>query len=253
MHNGRGGGGFGVASLAQGDHQRPGKAGGLSWIGGAAVVVIGGLWTGITYFVDHKAEHGEGPSKEQIEQIQKPLAERLAAQNALIKMLLEKNPTAAPGAQQAVGAALQSIAQGAEAGETRLEKALGLLKENKLAEATRLLTAVAGDKEARAERATAQAEKDHKEAATASRNLGAIAGLADPKRALEAYEKAASLDPDDIQSPFWIGWIQIGYGDLLKARTRLERVSKLAETGDHSRFGPAQVTSVAPCTAWIEG
>jgi len=43
---------------------------------------------------------------------------------------------------------LQSIAQGAEAGETRLEKALGLLKENKLAEATRLLTAVAGDKEA---------------------------------------------------------------------------------------------------------
>jgi hypothetical protein len=145
---GAAGGGFGVASLAQWDHQRNGKAGGLSWIGGAAVVVIGGLWTGITYFVDHKAEHGEGPSKEQIEQIQKPLAEQLAAQNALIKMLLEKNPTAAPGAQQAVGAALQSIAQGAEAGETRLEKALGLLKENKLAEATRLLTAVAGDKEA---------------------------------------------------------------------------------------------------------
>jgi len=111
---------------------------------------------------------------------------------------------------------LQSIAQGAEAGETRLEKALGLLKENKLAEATRLLTAVAGDKEARAETATAQAEKDRKEAATASRNLGAIAGHADPKRALEAYEKAASLDPDDIQSPFWIGWIQIGYGDSFK-------------------------------------
>ena len=40
-------------------------------------------------------------------------------------------------------------------------------------------------------------EKDHKEEAIAYRNLGSIAGLADPKRALEAYEKAVALDPDD--------------------------------------------------------
>jgi tetratricopeptide (TPR) repeat protein len=141
-----------------------------------------------------------GPSKEQIEQIQKPLAEQLAAQNSLItnlsKALLERNPAAGPGAQQAVGQAVQSIAQGASEGDSRLQKALDLLKANKIGEAVSLLEAFADDKETRI-------EKDRKEAAIAYRNLGAIAGLADPKRALEAYEKAALLDPDDLQSLFW--------------------------------------------------
>ena len=152
------------------------------------------------------------------------MAEQLAAQNALIKMLLEKNPAAAPGLQQAVGAAVTSIAQGAEEGDPRLKQALGLLKENKLTEATKLLTAFAGDKEARAEKATAQAEKDRKEAAVAYRNLGAISRLADPKSALEAYEKALALSPDDIESLYWTGAILVDYGDLNKAQKRLERV-----------------------------
>jgi len=45
---------------------------------------------------------------------------------------------AGPGAQQAVGAAVQSIAQGAAEGHLRLQEALDLLKENKIAEATQL-------------------------------------------------------------------------------------------------------------------
>ena len=150
----------------------------------------------------------------------------------LTKMLLEKIPAGGPAAQQAVGAAVQSIAQGAAEGDSRLEKALGLLKENKLAEATQLLKDFAGDKEAGAEKATAQAEKDRKQAAEAYRNLGAIAELRDPKRALEAYEKALALDPDDIESLYWAGYIQIDYGDLNKAQKRLARVMQLAETGD---------------------
>ena len=88
-----------------------------------------------------------------------------------------------------------------------MQQALALLKENKIAEATPLLNAVAVDKTARAEQATAQAAKDRKDAAIAYRNLGAIAGLADPKRALEAYEKAVALDPDDLDSLLWAGWI----------------------------------------------
>ena len=152
-------------------------------------------------------------------------------------MLLERNPSAAgPGAQQAVGGAVQSIAQGASEGDKRLQQALGLLKDNKIAEATQLLTAVAKDKSAHAEQAATQAEKDRKEAAIAYRNLGAIAGLRDPKSALEAYEKAASLDPGDIESLFWAGWIEIDHGDLDKAQTRLERVLKLAETGDQAYY-----------------
>src|SRR4029450_1038796 len=75
---------------------------------------------------------------------------------------------------------------------------------------------------------TEEAEKDRKEAAVAYRNLGAIARLADPKRALEAYEKALALDPDDIESLFWAGWIWRDYGDLNKAQTRLERAQELS-------------------------
>jgi hypothetical protein len=55
-----------------------------------------------------------------------------------------------PGARQAVGEAFESIAQGAAEGDTRLQQALDLLKENKIADATRLLSAVAEDKTARA-------------------------------------------------------------------------------------------------------
>jgi tetratricopeptide (TPR) repeat protein len=153
------------------------------------------------------------------------------AQNAaLTQMLLEKNPAAGPGAQQAVGSAVQSIAQGAAEGDARSQQALDLLKANKIAEATPLLKAVAEDKKARAGQETALAEKERKDAAIAYRNLGAIAGLADPKQALEAYEKALALDPDDLKSLFWTGWIQIDYGDLNKAQARLERVLPLAKT-----------------------
>jgi tetratricopeptide (TPR) repeat protein/MinD-like ATPase involved in chromosome partitioning or flagellar assembly len=199
----------------------------LSLIGGGAAVAVGSIWAAVTY---HKS--AQGPSKEQIEEIQKPLAEQLAAQNALIKMLLEKNPSAEPGVQQALGQALQTIMQGAEAGDTRLQQALALLKENKIAEATQLLTAYQHEKEAQAGKDTAAAEKDRKEAAVAYRNLGAVAGLGDPKRALEAYEKALTLDPDDLDSLYWAGLIQIDYGDLDAAQARLERALTLAKTAN---------------------
>jgi hypothetical protein len=127
----------------------PDKRAILSWIGGGAVVVAGGLWTILTFVVEHKdASHKKdgtniivsgqgiasggntsiggnvniGPSKEQIEQIQKPLAEQLGQKDAqiaaLTKMLLEKNPAAGPGARQAVGAAVGSIVEGAAEGDS---------------------------------------------------------------------------------------------------------------------------------------
>jgi tetratricopeptide (TPR) repeat protein len=247
----------------------PEKRAVLSWLGGGAVVVAGGIWAVFTFYVEHKDAHDKkggtavtlsgqgiasggdthinapvtfGPNKEQIEQIQKPLADQLGQKDAqiaaLIKMLQEKNPSAAsgPGVQQALGAAVGSIAQGAAEGDARLQQALALLKENKTAEATQLLNAVAEDKTAHAEQAATQAEKDRKDAAAAYRNLGAIAGLADPKRALEAYEKAVALDPDDIQSLYWTGAIQIDHGDLNEAQARLARVLTLATTDDQAYY-----------------
>lgn len=94
----------------------------------------------------------------------------------MTKALLERNPAAAPGAQQAVGAAVGSIVEGAAEGDPRLKQVFGLLEKNKIAEATQLLNAVAMDKTAHAEQATkeaekktAQAAKDRKEAAVAYR------------------------------------------------------------------------------------
>ena len=213
-------------------------------VGAVLAAVMAGAWAVFVFFFEHKVSHEQGPSPEQIAQIQKPLADELAAQNALIKFLLEKNPAAGPGAQQAVGAAVQSITQGAAEGDPRLQQALDLLKANKIAEATQLLNAFAEDKMARAEQATAQAEKDRKDAAIAYRNLGAIAGLADPKRALEAYEKALALDPDDVESLYWAGYIQIDYGDLNKAQERLERVQKLAQSDDQTFYKYAAAGSL---------
>jgi hypothetical protein len=116
----------------------------LSWLGGGAVVVAGGIWTVVTFVVELKdtpdkkggttitvgqgiASGGDthingpvniGPSPEQIAQIQKPLTEQLDKNDAqiaiaaLTNMLLEKRPvTAGPGAQQAVDKALEKESQ----------------------------------------------------------------------------------------------------------------------------------------------
>jgi hypothetical protein len=117
--------------------------------------------------------------------------EESAETNKLIKQLLANSKAqAAPSAEKSLSEAVVSATEGAEAGDIRLAKALELLKENKVGEAESLFRAVAVEKAARI-------QKDSKDAAKAYRNLGAIAGLRDPKSALEAYEKAASLDPGD--------------------------------------------------------
>ena len=267
----------------------PDKRAIFSWLGGGAVVVAGGIWTVVTFVVEHKeppekpggpkvelsgqgiASGGNtsvgrdltvtnGPSKEQIDQLQKPYVEQLSAKDAqiaalikqngdLIQNLLKNDPAAGPATGQAVTQAVGSIAQGAAEGDARLRQALDLLKANKVAEASQLLSAFASDKTAQAEQATAQAEKDRKDAAAAYRNLGAIAGLRDPKRALEAYEKALTLDPDDMDSLLWVGFIQIDHGDLGEAQTRLERALTLARSSDQKFYGSWALTGIGDVQA----
>jgi hypothetical protein len=193
--------------------------------GGGIATAIGGIWSVFKFFAERKkaddkksgdtkvTQSGQraasgrdtnigvqniGPSSEYLVQVQRSHAEQLATQNAqiaakdariteLTNMLLESYPGAAgPSAQQAVGEAVQSIAEGAAEGDSRLQQALALLKANKIAEAEPLLKAFAEDK-------TARAEQDRKEAAIAYRNLGAIAGLRDPKAAREAYARDVAL------------------------------------------------------------
>ena len=71
-------------------------------------------------------------------------------------------------------------------------------------------------------------------AAAAYRNLGAIAGLGDPKRALEAYTKAIELDPDDTESLIWVAGLEKDRGNLADAGTRYRRALALATTEDQA-------------------
>ncbi|MDQ6701598.1 MAG: hypothetical protein M3Z96_00025 [Pseudomonadota bacterium] len=165
----------------------------------------GGTWTVLTFVVEHKGASGnKGGTNIIVGQgivsggnppiggnVTIGLDEK-AVVALIARLRAERQTPAAPGEEKRTGAAVQSIGKGAAEGDTRLQQALDLLRANKIADATRLLNAVAGDKTALAKQETARADKDRKEAAIAYRNLDASAGLSDPKRALEAYEKAVA-------------------------------------------------------------
>jgi tetratricopeptide (TPR) repeat protein len=164
----------------------------------------------------------------------------------LIRQLLAQGPAqAAPEAERRVGEAIGEIARGAE-GDARLRDALDLLKVSKVAEATRLLRDVAEDKAARI-------AIDRKEAAAAYRHLGAIAGLGNPKDALEAYQKAIEFDPDDTDSLLWAGWLDKDRGQLNNADRHFRRVMTLSEFNEQtwSGIGRFSVWVTFKCSAAI--
>jgi tetratricopeptide (TPR) repeat protein len=131
---------------------------------------------------------------------------------------------AAPDRERAIADAVAAAQEGAAAGDARLQRALDLLKANQIAEAEALFQAVADDKASRI-------MQDKKDAAAAFRNLGAIASLRDPKKALEAYERALEYDADDLDSLMWAGYLLISRGHLDAAQTRLDRLLSLASKG----------------------
>ena len=146
---------------------------------------------------------------------------QLADMQALIKSLIGASQAqAAPGAEKQVGDAVEAAVKGANAGDDRLHRALDLLKLGKPQEAEPLFRAVAEEKER-----TARASD--KVAAAAYRNLGAIAGLADPKRARQAYAKAAALNSTDIEALLWRGWLEKEAGDLVASERALRHLLAL--------------------------
>jgi tetratricopeptide (TPR) repeat protein len=111
-----------------------------------------------------------------------------------------------PGGKRGLAEAISAIATGA-ATDPRYAEALDLLKAGRPAEAEPLLSAVAEEKAARA-------QSESKQAAEAYLDLGVIAGFADPKRAREAYARAAALDPDNINALYLHGWFENEAGNL---------------------------------------
>src|SRR6516162_2401314 len=93
-------------------------------------------------------------------------AQQLADIQALVEKLASTNHAQgadAPGRKEAIAAAVEAAEKGAAAGDTRLARALDLLKQGKVAEAEPLFRTIAEEREA------------GREAAEAWRNLGAIA------------------------------------------------------------------------------
>src|SRR5262249_22706113 len=147
----------------------------------------------------------------------------------IVQSLLGVSPAqAAPGAAKALGDAVADAQEGAAQGDERVQKALALLKENKPQDAERWFRAVAEEKAARVRTDRARLEKDSKGAAAAYRNLGAIAGLGDPKRAREAYAKALEYDGEDPEALYWYGYLNFIAGDLGIAQRTLARLLETA-------------------------
>jgi tetratricopeptide (TPR) repeat protein len=129
-----------------------------------------------------------------------------------------------PGTEQRVDQTIAAIAKGASEGDERLQQVLSLLAARKVAQAVPLLEAVAEDK-------TARIRQDSQVAAAAYRNLGAIAGLADPKKAREAYAEAARLDPNNIEGAYWHGYFEAEAGNLTQGEAAYRRAISLGAPG----------------------
>jgi hypothetical protein len=159
-----------MSSWLSGIFKDPEKRVIISWLGGGAVVVAGGIWAVVTSVVDHKARDDKGVTNVYI-------LDENAAKTVVARIISERQTPALPGTQLAVAEAVDATTKGAAAGNPRAKQALELLNAGKIAEAVPLFQAEAAEKEA-ASRSSAN------EAAAAYRNLGAIAGLSYPKKAL---------------------------------------------------------------------
>ncbi len=138
----------------------------------------------------------------------------------LVKLLERSNAKTAPEsplAEVGMSRALAALAQCAST-DPRCRKAYEFLKEGKPAEAEPSMLAVAEGK----------SNSDGKDAAAAFRNLAAIAAVSDPGRAREYYEKAARLDPTNVEGVFQNAWFQQDAGNLGEARAAYDRVIKIA-------------------------
>ena len=147
---------------------------------------------------------------------------------AEIKTLVEKlligsdaSATEPDNRRQPVANALIDARRRTRDGDKRLEKAVLLLKSDKVVEAEAIFREVAVDRE----RAAAGARRD---AAAAWRHLGAIARLSDPARARDAYARAIALEPSSVEGLFWYGWLQHRAGRSDEAHASFERALSLA-------------------------
>ena len=224
----------------------PDKRAVLSWLGGGIAIVAGGMWTVLTFFVEHKETEKKsnapaisivsqgivsggdtriggnliiGPTAEEIAKIQRPLTDQLDQKDsqisALMKLLDGKVLNASALTRQGVDTAVRSIVDGAAAGDPGLQQALHLLEADKIADASEVLRVDAEMK---------SKSSDKKAALDAYRNLAFITELVNPNEAANYYLKALNFDPSDAQSLLYLAEYQIIRGDLDAAKDNLQKL-----------------------------
>ncbi len=165
---------------------------------------------------------------------------QLAKLEGLVKDLLSSSAETAgspePETAEDLEKALKFAQRRANAGDRRMARALIQLSWGRVVEAQKLFQEVADDKAARIEKARTYIKRQETETAAAFRNLGAIARLADPRRARMAYARALEFDPDHPDTLYWHGTLHLRAGDLGTAEKSLTRLMDVA-TLKRNRLG----------------
>jgi tetratricopeptide (TPR) repeat protein len=196
---------------------------------GAAVLAVVALVAGY-FFFEHRHQLALEETRErQTAAREAEHTKQLADMKGLVEKLIGiSQAQAAPGTDKAIGNAVAAAFEGAAGGDDRLKRAVNLLHAGKVVEAESLFRAVAEENAARIKR-------DSKDAAAAFRHLGAIAVLADPTRAREAYGRALQLDSDDMESLYWHGTLSLWAEDLNAAEQSLKTLLRIATAAGDRR------------------
>ncbi|HYZ26035.1 MAG TPA: tetratricopeptide repeat protein, partial [Geminicoccaceae bacterium] len=109
-----------------------------------------------------------------------------------------------------------------------IDRALALLAKGETGQAEAIFQGIV-------ERRSAEGAAANREAAAAARHLGALAYLDDTQKAIDAYETATRLDPDDTWSWIFLGRLYQRAGKLAAAEQAFERARVAAERADNER------------------
>jgi protein O-GlcNAc transferase len=126
--------------------------------------------------------------------------------------------------------ALTNLSEGKVIGsDAQIKAAFQALEKGDLNLAKQRFEETAKQGEQNIKQVTNQLEQENKQTAEAYRNLGALAFLDDTQQALQAYQRATQLDPDNADSWNYLGLLLQRIGELDQAIAAYQKVLGLGE------------------------
>jgi tetratricopeptide (TPR) repeat protein len=143
---------------------------------------------------------------------------------------LERALTEGQEERKALRAAVAALADKAEEADAppKFDQALAALAEGQTEQAEQIFAEIVARK-------AAEGAAANREAAEAARHLGALAYLDDTRKAIEAYQTATRLDPDDTWSWILLGRLYQRAGNLASAEQAFQKARDVAERSGNGR------------------